>query len=87
MQLFQFNPLMYDVYKRQHEELIMQAEQSRLVKEALRGTNPESHGKSKLLAFFEKELESLGFSLELRFGEQPDPYKSLSQQSTPGGCA
>ena len=87
MQQFQFNPLMYEVYKQQHKEMIMQAEQSRLVKEASRSSNPEAPSKSRFLALIGKELSSLGFSLEVRFGAQPEPYTSLNQQRNPGGCA
>ncbi len=87
MQQFQFNPLMYEVYKRQHEELIKQAEQFRLVNEALHSSNPQATNKSKFLAMIGKELSSIGFSLEMRYGAQPEPYTSLSQQGNRDGCA
>lgn len=87
MQQFQFNPLMYEVYKRQHAELIKQAEQFRLANEASHSSNPEATGRSKFLAMIGKELSSLGFSLEVRFGAQLEPYTSLNQQSNPGDCA
>ncbi len=80
-----FDNYSWFLMKRQ-EELFKRIDEIRLVDLAYED-KPKKAGKSKFLALIGKELESVGYSLELRFGSQADARVSFNQQSTQGGCA
>ena len=81
-----FSPYMYEIINRQHEELIKEAAQHRLVREAQKRENPVSRDSFNIFALIGRELSKIGFSLEVRYG-QPEPNTSSNQQSVSEGCS
>jgi uncharacterized phage-associated protein len=80
------NPMMYEVFKRQHEELIRQAAAYRQWNEAWNAATPMDGKNSNILALVGKKLTSLGQSLVARFGTAAEFQISLGQQNNPGDC-
>ncbi len=74
-------------YQQRTEELIKQADTYRLLEQAFETKQPSKSNASKILALLGRELSALGFSLEIRYGGQPETRPALSQQSNPGGCS
>jgi len=70
---------------RRHDELLKEAEQARLVKEAFGNATPKTRATSKILALIGKELADLGGRLEERYRIQPETRPVLKQQSDPDG--
>ncbi len=79
--------LPYMNYQQRHEELIKQAENYRLLEEATKMKMLQKSSFSKILSLLGKELSSLGFSLEVRYGGQPEPGISIDPQGNPGECS
>jgi hypothetical protein len=73
-------------YKFRHKELVKEATQYRLVKEAHKASLPKVGSHVKILASIGKELVTLGVRLEERYGSQLDSRVTLSQQGNQGGC-
>jgi len=81
-----FNPFMTIENERRHAELIKEAAQYRLLREAQVAESPKMRSTSKILALVGKELASLGAILEERYSGQIETSPSMSQQSNPSGC-
>ncbi len=71
---------------KRHEELMKRADEIRLINEAYPRDPNEKRGLSKFLAAVGREIGCLGYSLEVRFGSQPEPQTTLSQEGNLGGC-
>ncbi|MFZ0532592.1 MAG: hypothetical protein WAM09_05380 [Anaerolineales bacterium] len=74
-------------YEQQHEELIKEAAQSRLVYEALKSVTPKMHSTSRILALIGKELADLGTTLEKRYGIRAETEVAVNKQSNLSGCS
>ena len=74
-------------YQQRHEELLKQAAEYRLIAQALKAQRPQKRGTSAILAMLGRELSSLGFSMEVRYGVQNESSTMLNQSSNPGGCS
>lgn len=77
----------YTDYTQHHEELLKQAADYRLLEQAYKNNRSHKSGISRFLGFLGKEFASLGFSLELRYGGQPESPSVLNQQGNTGGCS
>ena len=67
--------------KQRHQELLSEAQQWRLVREALEVGKPKHRNSSKILAFIGNKLATFGASLEERYSVQPHSESSLNQRS------
>jgi len=79
--------LPYMEYQQHHDELLKEAEKSRMLKEAFTADRPRQQTKTKILAFLSNELSSIGFSLEMRYGGQNETGPRLNRQSNTSGSA
>jgi len=75
-----FDPIME--YKRRHKELLKEALEYRLLKEAQKADMPKVSSTSKILALIGKELTSLGARMEERYGVQSESRASMNRQSS-----
>ena len=80
------NPMMYEVFKRQHEELIRQAAAYRQFDEAWKAATPPDSKNSNIMAQLGKKLTGLGLSLVARYGSSAEFQISLGQQNNPENC-
>ena len=80
------NPMMYEVFKRQHEELIRQAAAYRQWNEAWKEEISMDRKNSNIMAVLGKRLTSFGLSLVARFGTAAEFRVSLEQQINRGDC-
>jgi hypothetical protein len=78
--------LPYLVYQDRRNELLNEAAQIRLLNEAMQIDKAKINLISKFLAFFGRELSSVGFSLEVRYGSLNEMNNSLYQQSSTNNC-
>ncbi len=77
----------YMNYQQHQEELLKLAADAHMLEQALNVERPRKNTTSKILDFLGKELSSLGFSVELGFGGQPESQPMMKQRSSPDGCA
>ncbi len=87
MNQFGFNPFIYEEVKRQHDELIKELTLMKQIRESRVGENIKNRNGFNLFALLGKELSRIGFSLEMRYGSQPETRAVLNQQSNTGGCS
>ncbi len=86
MNQFGFNPYMYEEIKRQHEQLIKESTLLQKVKEIREGDNFTPNNGFNLFAVIGRELSRIGFSLEMRYGSQPEVQALLNRQGNTGDC-
>jgi hypothetical protein len=82
------NPLDYIsmIAIQQREELLREAEKSRMLIEAFKDNAPKTNRIANFLAYFGNKLQSMGYSLEKRYRDQREPQTTLNPQTNPGGC-
>ncbi len=87
MNQFSLNPFMFEEFKRQHEELVKNSILLQKVKEINEGEDFTNRDKINIIALLGKELSRIGFSLEMRYGGQPEARTMINQPGNQGGCA
>jgi hypothetical protein len=81
---FEYIPIMVE---QQHNELLNQSTQSRLLNNAFSTKKPNNHGRSKFLVMLRKELLYLRYTIEDYVNERREFRPGMSEQRNSEGCA
>lgn len=73
-------------HEAKYQQLLQEAQQYRLVQEALRARPSKARSLSNLLAFLGSLLVDLGADLQKRYGTSPQAVVQQKQRSNPECC-
>jgi len=79
-----FDPIKY--HEARYQQLLEEAQQYRLVQEALRARQPKARGTSNILAVLGSKLVDLGAALEKRYAAPPPAIVQLNPRSNSDCC-